>query len=432
TKSRPRPLQFVGICRPMATAGQARTPEAGLIGRIGERLVAPAAALDDLAARKKARLLAAMMTLLITIFLIADTVFMIARPGYVPPWYGYLFLFTAYSLARTRYHTIGAAILLAMFPIVTLALTLSGGFVEPHIGVSFLVVGLLLGTIFLEIAGLIVQTAVHLTVVALIATVAPDIGLSKASVAATMAVNALIGGLAILHVHHRNQIERERQAALREAEELQRLALDAATMGTWDWWIDVDRVAITVRLAEIVGCSRESFGGDFDALLATVHPDDRARVRARIDEALAGDAPELELEHRVVRPDGVVAIVEVRGRVTRDEAGRAARLTGAVVDVTERRKLEERRQSSARREALGRLAGGIAHDFNNLLMVIRGNAELLQLRRPQDQVPEVDEVLEAVSSGESLIKKLLTTSRQAVIQPRIVDLSEVVRASSEM
>src|SRR5690606_19428671 len=158
TKSRPRPLQFVGICRPMATAGQARTPEAGLIGRIGERLVAPAAALDDLAARKKARLLAAMMTLLITIFLIADTVFMIARPGYVPPWYGYLFLFTAYSLARTRYHTIGAAILLAMFPIVTLALTLSGGFVEPHIGVSFLVVGLLLGTIFLEIAGLIVQT----------------------------------------------------------------------------------------------------------------------------------------------------------------------------------------------------------------------------------------------------------------------------------
>src|SRR5690606_4943778 len=78
------------------------------------------------------------------------------------------------------------------------------------------------------------------------------------------------------------------------------------------------------------------------------------------------------------------------------------------------------------------LAGGIAHDFNNLLMVIHGNAELLQLRRPQDQVPEVDEILEAVSSGESLIKQLLTTSRQAVIQPRIVDLSEVVRASSEM
>jgi PAS domain S-box-containing protein len=405
--------------------------------RVWERIVGPSAALEDLAARRKARLLAGMMALLITIFSIVDTVFVIARPGYVPPWYGYLFLFTAYALSRTRHHTAGAAVLLAMFPIVVFALVTSGELIEPTVGVGFLVIGLLLGTIFLEIRGLIIQTAVHLAMLAAIPFVVPNVALSETEFTATVAVNALIGGLAILHVHHRNEIERERQAALREAEELQSLALAAAAMGTWDWRIEVDHVVISERLAQILGCSREQFGGDLAGLLATVHADDRARVRARIDEALAGPtAAELEFEHRVSRPDGTVTIVEVRARVTRDVSGRATRLTGAVVDVTARRKLEERLQSAARIEALGRLAGGIAHDFNNLLMVIHGNIDLTQIRRQRlgrtDEWPELQEILDAVSSGEALIKQLLATSRQAVMEPRVVDLSTVVRSSSEM
>jgi PAS domain S-box-containing protein len=432
----------------MAAAPTRESQREGAVARVWERIVGPSATLDDLAARKKARLLAGMMALLITIFVVVDTIFMIARPGYVPPWFGYLFLFTAYALARTRYHAVGAAVLLAMFPIVVFVMTVSADVMEPTVTVGFLVVGLLLGTIFLEIRGLIIQTAIHVAVLVAISIVMPNVELSETEFTATVALNALIGGLAVLHVHHRNHIERARQAALREAEELQSLALAAAAMGTWDWRIDADHVAISERLAQILGCSREQFGGNFEALLAKVHVDDRARVRAHLDEALGWQIPDAELnlssrpghradfQHRVIRPDGSVAIVEVHARVTRDDAGRALRVTSAVVDVTARRKLEERLQTSARVEALGRLAGGIAHDFNNLLMVIQANIELTQLRRKRlgrtDEWPEMEEMLEAVNSGASLIKQLLTTSRQAVIEPKLVDLNAAVRTASEM
>jgi len=79
-------------------------------------------------------------------------------------------------------------------------------------------------------------------------------------------------------------------------------------------------------------------------------------------------------------------------------------------------------------EAIGLLAGGIAHDFNNLLTAIGGNASMA-LTEPglgEAAVDMLGEILQAVDSASDLTRQLLAFSRRQVIEPRVLDLNEVV------
>lgn len=95
---------------------------------------------------------------------------------------------------------------------------------------------------------------------------------------------------------------------------------------------------------------------------------------------------------------------------------------------THRMALELALQRSARLESLGRLAGGIAHDFNNLLTVVRGHAELIRSAPgPRDEVAEHGwQILEATRRAEALIRQLLVFARRQDLEPRKVDVSELV------
>lgn len=101
---------------------------------------------------------------------------------------------------------------------------------------------------------------------------------------------------------------------------------------------------------------------------------------------------------------------------------------GMAQDVTERRKLEQRLHQSQRIEAVGRLAGGIAHDFNNLLTVINGYSELLlaQLKEESPFRREVEEIKRSGDRAATLTRQLLAFSRRQVLQPKVLDLNEVV------
>jgi PAS domain S-box-containing protein len=136
-------------------------------------------------------------------------------------------------------------------------------------------------------------------------------------------------------------------------------ALDAAGMVAWEWDLSNDRVwcagAHTLWAAE--GCTGEG-EGLADNLLAAVHSDDRATVRKARDQALAAAASEGEsagyrCEYRVVGPDGRTRWLESRGRVEREPGGRARRIVGVSLDVTDRKRAdEELRASEARYRAV--------------------------------------------------------------------------------
>lgn len=101
---------------------------------------------------------------------------------------------------------------------------------------------------------------------------------------------------------------------------------------------------------------------------------------------------------------------------------------GTLIDVTERRNLEEKLRQSQKMEAVGRLAGGVAHDFNNLLTVIQGYCRLLTDRLPSnpeasDQVKRIEDAAEKAAS---LTRQLLAFSRKQVLQPRVINMTSLV------
>ena len=91
-------------------------------------------------------------------------------------------------------------------------------------------------------------------------------------------------------------------------------------------------------------------------------------------------------------------------------------------------KLQHQLRQAQKMEAVGQLAGGIAHDFNNLLTVVLGYCDLLRRKLgPADsRVADVEEIMKAAEAAATLTHQLLAFSRRQVLQPRILDLNEVV------
>jgi two-component system cell cycle sensor histidine kinase/response regulator CckA len=137
-----------------------------------------------------------------------------------------------------------------------------------------------------------------------------------------------------------------------------------------------------------------------------------------------------ELEGR--RRDGTKLLLEATAR-THVSRGQTLRIT-ALRDMTERRALENQVRQAQKMEAVGRLAGGVAHDFNNLLTVILSYTDMLiEGVSPKDpRTEDLAEIRKATVAAASLTRQLLAFSRQQVIEPRLINLNEVVENSEKM
>jgi PAS domain S-box-containing protein len=114
-------------------------------------------------------------------------------------------------------------------------------------------------------------------------------------------------------------------------------ALEAGAIGTWAWDVQADRFFGDASLAQIFGVPVEVVaGGPIAGIVDAVHPDDRPRVTALVQDAVRSGAG-YEADYRVIRPDGSVRWVTARGQVVRDAEGSAVRFPGVVIDVTERK-----------------------------------------------------------------------------------------------
>lgn len=102
-----------------------------------------------------------------------------------------------------------------------------------------------------------------------------------------------------------------------------------------------------------------------------------------------------------------------------------------IVDISEKRSLEEQLFQSQKMESIGRLAGGIAHDFANLLTVIRGHASRLErgVRNPE---PSLDGIIRAAHKATELTKQLLAFSRKQTIQMIDCDLNGIITQTGRM
>ncbi|QRN96423.1 PAS domain-containing protein [Archangium violaceum] len=145
-------------------------------------------------------------------------------------------------------------------------------------------------------------------------------------------------------------------AEAKRAQARHEVALEAGRMGAWEWDIQAGRVTWAPELERIHGIPEGSFDGTFEAYQLDMHPEDRERVLTSIQRVVARQEPEHHVQYRIILPDGRVRWVEAHGRLTLDDQGRPARLTGVCTDITERLTLEEDarrlvREQAARAEA---------------------------------------------------------------------------------
>ncbi|HEX3867023.1 MAG TPA: PAS domain S-box protein, partial [Gemmatimonadaceae bacterium] len=168
-----------------------------------------------------------------------------------------------------------------------------------------------------------------------------------------------------------------------------------------------------------------------------VHPSDRARFGERSEtsgigrEALHDGACEYRFRHR----DGRYRLLREDQRLVADGVGKAKKVIGAWMDLTEQRQLEAQLRQAQKMEAIGRLAGGVAHDFNNLLTVILAECQYLlgdSSLAPDVRTECIDQIFKAGERAALLTRQLLAFSRQQLVEPTTLDLNVVVTDVDKM
>lgn len=103
-------------------------------------------------------------------------------------------------------------------------------------------------------------------------------------------------------------------------------------------------------------------------------------------------------------------------------------------DITAEKELEGLLRQAQKLEAIGQLTGGIAHDFNNILSVINGYSELAFLKIDSTHLlfKNISEISKAGKKAVSLIRRLLAFSRRQVIEPKIININELIIALEKM
>ena len=253
------------------------------------------------------------------------------------------------------------------------------------------------------------------------------------------AVMLLQAGLIAGLLFERRQ-RRRTAAALAESEQRMNLAARAANLAMWE----LDAGSVHRRVTKPSSKTADAGPGvlaDFRQTLARIHPQDRDQVERGIHEALTSEA-DLNVEFRIVGPDGQLRWQAARGRIDR-EHGR--RLLGVAIDITPRKRSEiqaeedhARLRHLTRVALLGQLSASIAHQLNQPLTAILGNAEAAQTmldREPLD-LPELREICNDIVAEDhraaAVIRRLVALFKQGEPLFATLDGNELVLDTLEL
>jgi PAS domain S-box-containing protein len=254
-------------------------------------------------------------------------------------------------------------------------------------------------------------------------------------------------------------------AATTESRELLDLAQEAGRFGLFEWHVQAGTVQMSPTFLALYGLAE--FDGRYDTWLKCIFREDVVRFVDEMDNAFAERAVRSQIEFRIVQPtDGALRWMEGRSRIFYDADGRAVRVVGVNVDVTERkravaqlraftesleaavkertrefeaenearRKAEDALRQAQKMEAVGQLTGGVAHDFNNLLTVVLGGLDVIGRQipalPPSAAVSRIvrarDMALEGVQRAVTLTSRLLSFSRQQPLIPKPIDANRLI------
>jgi signal transduction histidine kinase len=227
---------------------------------------------------------------------------------------------------------------------------------------------------------------------------------------------------------------------MRERDAHLRMAMEASRVVAYQWDIRRDRVT-RLRSSSAPGQALED-AGNFESIVARVHPEDQAKFRADIAAALASPDGVYRTEVRYRRADGQLRWVSESGRVVRDAEGQPVRMVGITFDVTDRREAEDalRRADAVLREQGTRkddFLAMLAHELRNPLAPIRNAVQILRLVPQGDPAATRarDMIERQMVHLVRLVDDLLEVSRVArgkiILRRKRIDLRAVVQDALE-
>jgi two-component system, cell cycle sensor histidine kinase and response regulator CckA len=240
------------------------------------------------------------------------------------------------------------------------------------------------------------------------------------------------GGFLVLYddIGERKRAERERD----EAQSRYRELVEALPLVTYIDNVDdhATNVYTSPQVEQLLGWSVEDWTANTGFFEQLLHPDDAANVMTQVVHENAtreGFQAEYRLRHR----NGEYVWVRDHSAIVEDARGELF-ARGFLLDITRQKLLEEQLLQAQKMDALGQFAGGIAHDFNNLLTAISGFAELATGSARDDSVLTryLDGIRAAATEAADLTARLLSFSRQDVLEHRMVDLTELVRRADKL
>lgn len=225
--------------------------------------------------------------------------------------------------------------------------------------------------------------------------------------------------------------EREWKAALRSSERFRRCFANApvgiALIDRFGRFEEANRA-----VGELLGATPQGLKGQH--LIGLLNEEDRDRIAAKLTAAADGRVDPEPVEVRPRRP-GDKTMVLFLGRL--EDTAHGAPVSGLdpgggltlhFIDVTEQKNLENQFAQSQKMQAVGQLAGGVAHDFNNLLTAMIGFCDLLLLRSPpgDPSFADIMQIKQNANRAANLVRQLLAFSRQQTLQPRVLNITDVL------
>jgi PAS domain S-box-containing protein len=253
-----------------------------------------------------------------------------------------------------------------------------------------------------------------------------------------LATAAVVGLQSLLIVGLILQRSRRKRAeeSLRDSEERMSLAAEAANLGMWVWDVVKDEIWMTDKGRALFGIAPDT-RLDYAALVARVHPEDRAARDAAMRRALETQG-EYAMEYRVVLSDGQVRWIAGRGRADFGD-GKPLRMRGVSRDCTAQKQADQEtlllRQEIAhvgRVSMMGQLASALAHEINQPLGAILRNAEAAELFM-ENESPDLDEIRAILADirkddqrAGSVIDRMRALLKRQDLETRPLGLGELV------
>ncbi len=203
--------------------------------------------------------------------------------------------------------------------------------------------------------------------------------------------------------------KRAAEVALRVSEERLSLAIEAASLGLWDWDIRTNDVLWNAHHERIFGYQTGRPQRTYQDFLDRIFPDDVERIEKGFQKAMQ-ERREYRFEHRIRWPDGTTHWVEAFGKFYYDDAGRPLRSVGVLLDVTERKRYELSLQEADRKK--NEFLATLAHELRNPLAPIRNALQIIRLTSERAAIEQARAMMERqLGQLVRLVDDLLDVSR---------------------